>query len=160
MTAEEAETILDLLEGSLARAEQRLTTMVNERSTNVISATTAIVSGLHDDQQSLTEAMASLADHLTAAVGALRQDLVERRRYIDERLALVEGQVRTLADLVPGGAEALGETPLRQVVEAQHAAAEAARAELWTAVVHVRTGLVILAALLLLLVVALSRGWL
>jgi hypothetical protein len=107
MTAEEAETLIAHIGAEFARVEGRLTGVVNERTTRVIDATTAVIGGLHEELQANTEAL----DVLSA-------NIIERRVYIDERLTLLEGHVATLADLIPGAAEALGHPPLRQLVEA------------------------------------------
>lgn len=107
MTAAEAETLINHIDARMARAEGHLAGIVNERTTNVIDATTALHSGLHEEIRATSEAVQELSENIAA-----------RRKFLDERLALAEGRITTLADLIPGGAEALGEPPLRQVVEA------------------------------------------
>ena len=149
MTAAEAETMLALIEGSLARTEARLTSMVNERTTNVISATTAIVGALQEELNATTEAVTGLSENIAA-----------RRAHLDERLTLAERRIETLADLVPGGAEALGVQPLRQVVTDVAAAASADRLAVWSAIWHLRLGLGLLLLFELVLIIALNRGWL
>lgn len=118
MAATEAEELISYIDTRMSRVEGHLAGVVNERTTNVISATTAIVVGLQDDLHATTEALTGLSENIVA-----------RRVYIDKRLALVEGHVATLADLIPGGAEALGHPSLRQVVEAH--AAETRRVVWW-----------------------------
>jgi tetrahydromethanopterin S-methyltransferase subunit B len=107
MTIADPDQLISYIDTRMARVEGHLAGVVNERTTRVIDATTAIVSGLHDDLRATTE-----------AVQVLSENIVERRVYIDERLTLLEGHVATLADLIPGAAEALGHPPLRQLVEA------------------------------------------
>lgn len=110
MTVSDPDQLISYIDTRMARVEGHLAGVVNERTTRVIDATTAIVEGLHE------EIIAT-----TTAVAALSENIVARRVYIDERLVLLEGRIATLSDLVPGGAEALGEVPLRQEVH-QHAA--------------------------------------
>jgi hypothetical protein len=149
VTADQADALINHIEAALGRAEGRLAGVVNERTTRVIDATTVVIGGLHEEIQSTTEALNELS-----------ANLVERRRYLDERLALDERRIETLADLIPGGAEALGEPPLRQMVDAFLASAATDRAQLWAAVAHLRIGLVVICAIIVVLLVALSRGWL
>lgn len=118
MTIADPDQLISYIDTRMARVEGRLAGVVNERTTNVIDAVTALNDGLHEEIRATSE-----------AVQGLSENIVERRRYIDERLVLLEGHVVTLADLIPGGAEALGQAPLRQVVEAN--AREARRMAWW-----------------------------
>lgn len=116
MSTADAATLEQIVEACLARAEARLTRMVNERNTRVIDATTAIVGSLHEEIQATAEAVDALSSNMAERVAALEQNITERRAYLDERIALAESRITTLADLIPGGAEALDEPPLREVV--------------------------------------------
>lgn len=150
MTAEQADnTLITHIEAALGRAEGRLAGVVNERTSRVIDATTAVIGGLHEEIQSTTEALNELS-----------ANLAERRRYLDERLALAERRIETLADLIPGGAAALGEPPLRRVVAQVIESASADRTAVRSAIWQLRLGLILLALLELVLLIALSRWWL
>lgn len=134
MTAEEAQTLIHHIEASLARAEARLTSMVNERNTRVIDATTAIVGGLHEEIQAAAEALSALSENVAA-----------RRSALDRRLDQVDAQIAALAERVPGGVDAIAavgpaEPPLRELVTAH-----------WRAT---RVALIVFGALILALEVA------
>lgn len=118
MSAADTQELIGLIEAQFARSEVRLTTMVNERNTHVIDATTAIVGALHDEIKATTEAVDSLSANMAERVSALEDNITARRAYLDERIALAESRITTLADLIPGGAEALNEPPLREAVAA------------------------------------------
>lgn len=106
MTAD-IDQLIAHLETHLARVETRLIAAVNERTTRMIDATTAIVGGLHEELQTNT-----------AALDALSANIVARRAALDERLSVQERRIAVLADLVAGGAEALDLPPLRDTVAA------------------------------------------
>lgn len=112
----DAQTIEEIVDACLARAEARLTTMVNERNTNVISATTSIVGGLHQEIQALDEAVEALSENITA-----------RRRMLDERLIQVEARLDEIEDHIPDAALTdPARPPLRALVETYREEAAAA----------------------------------
>lgn len=103
----DAQVIEEILEACLGRAEVRLTKMVNERNTNEISATSAIVEGLHEEIQSLDEAVMGLSENITA-----------RRRMLDERLIQVEARLDVIEDHIPAAVlPDPSRPPLRTLVE-------------------------------------------
>lgn len=136
----DAQTIEDIVETCLARAEARLTSMVNERNTNVINATAAIVEGLHQEIQSLDEAVAGLSENITA-----------RRRMLDERLIQVEARLDEIEDHIPAVVPPdPSRPPLRSLVESYRQ--ETAHATATTA--EMRRQLLILTALIVALELA------
>lgn len=112
----DADVIEEIVETCLARTEVRLTSMVNERNTNVISATASIVEGLHQEIQSLDEAIEGLSENTTA-----------RRRMLDERLIQVEARLDEIEDHIPAVVPSdTSRPPLRALVEAHRREAAAA----------------------------------
>jgi hypothetical protein len=152
----DAQTIEEIVDACLARAEVRLTSMVNERNTNVISATAAIVEGLHQEIQSLDEAVMGLSENITA-----------RRRMLDERLIHVEARLDVIEDHIPAAVlPDPSRPPLRTLVETyrEETAQETAKARATAA--ETRRWLLVFMALIVvlelaqwaLLIVLLSRS--
>jgi hypothetical protein len=86
MTDAELETIGRMIDRRLTAIEERLRKMVDERNTNVISAATALVSGLQDEMISLHEGLESLSANVAGRRLLIDADL----RRFRERLDAVE----------------------------------------------------------------------
>lgn len=143
MSAADAVQLEQILDAALARAEVRLTHMVNERTTNVISATTALVGGIHEEvvstgealtlfservSQGLTELGGKFAD-LEARVGALEDNIAERRHLINVELASLRDALDAVQDAAPDQPADPDRPPLRALVATYRAETTTAQAE-------------------------------
>ncbi len=136
----DAATLEQIVEACLARAEVRLTHMVNERTTNVISATTALVVGIQEEVVTTGEALTSLSETVTVTLAALNgqvvslerrvasleENIAERRHLINVELASLRDAIDALQDAAPAGAPDPARPPLRALVATYRAETRAA----------------------------------
>lgn len=118
MTTSEIEELARLLDGRLAAHEARITRVVNERTTNVIDATTAIVLGVQEDVHAVGQAVDDLRAHVLARVSRLEDGQAALRADVD---ALAEAQQvelpsRTEAPSLREQIAAVGELATRRLL--------------------------------------------